>query len=190
MTAYAPPPVAPPPPELAAPPRQPWSQPGSRKALIASWGAVIVCGGAAVTSAIALTTPGGRPVHTVIVSPTLTREQVAAAEKRTCDAWQLTSTRMAEAGNAVASAPHGWDDARKREAIAAEARTTLVETAYLQTQMGPATPREITVPVHDYLVASFDMENATMHEKGYARNDAIDRVNAATNKVNAACGMS
>ena len=45
---------------------------------------------------------------------------------------------MASASNAVADAPHGWDDPVKRMHGDTEARTALVESAYLENQVTPA----------------------------------------------------
>nr|VTP02306.1 hypothetical protein BIN_B_04460 [Mycobacterium riyadhense] len=158
--------------------------------MIGAWVAVIVCGAAAAASAVALATPAARPTHTVIVSPTFTPDQVAAAKKQACDAWERASTVMAEAGGVVAKAPRDWGDPVRREAIAAEARIYLVEGSYLRSQIAPATPAELTAPLHDYFVASADMENATMQMQGHARSAAIDRANIATRQANSVCGLS
>ncbi|MDP7732918.1 hypothetical protein [Mycobacterium sp. TY813] len=129
-------------------------------------------------------------MNTVIVSPSFSAEEIAAAKKLACQAWEVTSARMAAASGDVAHAPRGWNDPSKREAVAAEARITLVETAYLETQISPAAPQELTHPIHDYLVASYDIEHETLLLHGRARNDAIDRVNEATDRVDAVCGLS
>ncbi|WP_301149874.1 hypothetical protein [Mycobacterium simiae] len=129
-------------------------------------------------------------MNTVVVSPSFSAEEIAVSKKRGCEAWEITSQRMVAAGGDVAHAPRGWNDPVKREAVISEARITLAETAYLQTQVGPAAPQELTQPLHDYLVASFDMLHETLLLHGRARNDAIDRINAATDRVDAVCGVS
>lgn len=172
------------------PPQRPVIQPKQRRLVLASaWVAVVVCGAAAAISAFTLAQPTARPVHTVLVSPTFTTEQIAAAKKRACAAWDVTATKLDAAATDVANAPHGWNDPVKREAVAAEARAILVEIAYLRTQLSPATPEELTIPIHEYIVASFDQENATLHLKGSARVEAIRRGNAAAARLDAVCGL-
>ena len=61
-----------------------------------------------------------------------------------------------------------------------EARTALIEGAYLENQVEPAVPRNCVVQFMTYLVATFDQEDATMHKMGTQVDAAIDRVNAAS----------
>ena len=65
------------------------------------------------------------------------------------------------------------------DARGTEARTALVEGAYLESQVSPQFLRNWLVAIHDYLVATFDQEDATMHKMGTQVDAAIDRVNAA-----------
>lgn len=188
MTTYAEPPLVLTPPPPSPLQSRPVGQPkGGRLALASAWIAVAVCGAAAAISGFTLAQPAARPVHTVLVSPTFTTEQIAAAKKQACAAWDIAATKLVAVATDVAHAPHGWNDPVKREAVAAEARTILVEIAYLRTQLSPATPAELAMPIHEYVVASFDQENATLHLKGSARNEAIDRGNAAADRVDAVC---
>jgi hypothetical protein len=193
VTTYATPPLLLAP-DAALPPQpqpHPVGQPKrGRLAWASAWLAVAVCGAAAAISGFTLAQPTARPVHTVLVSPTFTTEQIAAAKKQACAAWDVTATKLVAAATDVADAPRGWNDPVKREAVAAEARAILVEIAYLRTQLSAATPPELTIPIHEYVVASFDQENATLHLKGSARNEAIDRGNAAAGRVDAVCGSS
>ena len=136
--------------------------------------------------------PAAAGVHTVVVPPgpsTYTAAEIGSAKQQACAAWLTASTAMAQASNAAADAPRGWDDPAKQEALANEARVALTQTAYLQSRVGPATPPEVAGPIHDYVVATFDQEEATMRRMGSLVDAAIDRANAATDKVNAACGM-
>ena len=75
-----------------------------------------------------------------------------------------------------ANAPGDWNSPIFQDAVAFEARTNLTQTAYLRGQVGPATPPEIAVPIHDYLVATFDQEDATMRRMNSQRDAAIDTV--------------
>lgn len=161
-----------------------------RWGLVAAWAVVVVCGGGAVVSGIALATPAARPSHTVIVSPTFTADQVSAAKAVACQAWERASNASAEGGRVVAKAPRGFDDPAKQEALALEARTNLIQMAYLRSRIGAATPVELTAPIGDYLRAIADLEHAAANRRGNARNEAINRVNVATRQVNAVCGLS
>ena len=192
MTTYAAPPLyAPPagPPPPYTPPKHAASRRRGRLALAGAWLAVIVCGTAAALSGFTLSRPTARPVNTVIVSPSFSAEEIAAAKQRACQAWDLAATRIVAAGADVAHAPRGWNDPVKREAIITDARVTLVETAYLNSQIGPATPQEVTQPIHDYLVATYDIQHETLLLHGRAVDAAIDRANDHTHQVDAVCGL-
>lgn len=192
MSIYAPParPTTVPTGSPPQPPPRAHRRRKGRGTLLAAAGAVIVSAIAAAVSAAALATPAKVPVHTVIVSATFTAEQIGAAKKQACDAWAIASEVLAQAATAVADAPRGWTDPVKQQALAAEARSTLVETAYLRSNIRPETPAELRKPLDDYLVATSDQEDATTHMRGHARNDAIDRVNDATERANVVCGIS
>ncbi|KMV22059.1 hypothetical protein ACT16_13090 [Mycobacterium heckeshornense] len=90
----------------------------------------------------------------------------------------------------MAEAPRGWEDPRKKEALGYEARTTLVENAFLESQVSAATPPQVAGLIHDYVVANWDQEEATMRRMGSQVDAAIDRGNAAIEKLNAVCGLS
>jgi hypothetical protein len=137
-----------------------------------------------------MSTPQAAPLHTVIVPAgptTYSSDQIAAAKQQTCAAWKVTSARMSEASAAAAATPQDWNNPQAQQALAAEARITVAESEYLRNQVSEATPPELTGPISDYLVASFDMEHWTMRRRGTQRDAAIDRGNAAANKVDAAC---
>lgn len=197
MTTYAPPPVLTPdqapayqPPTGGGMPPRPSRTGGPRRGVVAAWVAVGAAAAAVAVSAVNVSTPRAAPVHTVVVPAgpaTYTADQVSAAKQQTCAAWKVTSARMSEASTAAAATPQDWNNPQAQQALAAEARITLTESAYLRSQVSEATPPELTGPISDYLVASFDMEHWTMRRKGTQRDAAIDRGNAAANKVDAVC---
>lgn len=199
MTTYAPPPVLAPdqttaswpttPPPVGGAPR-PTRTNRRRRGVVAAWIAVAAAAASVTVSAVNMSTPQAAPLHTVVVPAgpvTYTADQIAAAKQQTCAAWKTASAQMAEASNAAADAPPNWSNPVTQNALASEARTTLAETAYLRSQIGDATPAELTGPIHDYLAASIDMEHWTMRRNGPNRHDAISRSNIAANKVDAAC---
>jgi len=152
-----------------------------------------VSAGAAVFSGVVLARPQVPVAETVTVvppaPPTFTPAEVTAAKQQACAAWNTATTSSARAGDAVTNAPKDWNNPVTQDAIALEARTNVTEGAYLRQQVGPATPPEIALPIHNYLVAISDQEDATMRRMGTQVDAAIDRENAATDEVNAACGF-
>ena len=80
---------------------------------------------------------------------------------------------MDEATNGVARAPKNWNAPETQEALANEARVIMVESAYLRRQLPAETPAEVRAGIDEYLGASVDMEDATAHRKGTARDAAI-----------------
>lgn len=195
MTTYTAPPLAigyaPPPTDDFLP--VPAGAGPRRGALVGVVTALVIAGGAAVFSAVMLVRPAPAALHTVIVpppTPVYSATEIATATERACAAWSVAGEAMTSASNAVADAPHGWDDPVKMDARGTEARTALVESAYLENQVTPPVPPELTSAIHDYLVATFDQEDATMHKMGTQVDAAIDRVNAAKHRVNAACGLA
>jgi hypothetical protein len=195
MTTYtAPPPVVvppnqpPPPSPLAPPPVR-----TGRGGLLLACLALILALAAAVFGGVVLARPVVPVAETVMVvppaPPTFSPAEVAAAKQQACAAWNTASTTSARAGDAVTNAPKDWNNPVTQDAVGVEARTNLTQSTYLRGQIVAATPPEIAGPIHDYLVAIFDQEDATMRRMGSQVDAAIDRENAATDTVNAACGL-
>jgi hypothetical protein len=154
--------------------------------------AFAVAAGAAVFSAVMLARPAPAAVHTVIMPPSApiySATEVTAATATACDAWSVAGEAMARASNVAADAPSSWDDPQTRETHGYEARTALIEGAYLEASIQPAAPAELRSAIHDFLVATFDQEDATMHKMGSQVDAAVGRGNIAVGKVNAACGL-
>ena len=63
----------------------------------------------------------------------------------------------------------------------------MVESAYFDAIFPLILRADVRTGIDEYLAASIDMENATAHRKGTARDAAIDRANEAESKVTAAC---
>ncbi|WP_067856809.1 hypothetical protein [Mycolicibacterium wolinskyi] len=147
---------------------------------------------ASIVSAAALIRPDKAAEHTVIVPappPTYSAAESATAKEQACTAWLSASEAMAKTGNAVANAPLGWDEPETKEAIGMEARTALVQKAYLMSQVGPATPHETREGIREFVLAHGDYEEATMRRMGSEADAAIDRMNAAVKTVNTTCGL-
>jgi hypothetical protein len=164
-----------------------------RGALAGATTALVITAGATVFSAVMLVRPAPAALHTVIVpppAPAYSAAEVAAASERACAAWSVAGEAMARASSAAADAPRSWDDPLTRDAHGYEARTALIESEYLASQVEPAARPELAGAIHDYLVATLDQEDATMHKMGTQVDAAVDRGNTAVDRVNAACGLA
>lgn len=190
-TVFHPPPpqLGPPAPPFGPPPHPPAASPG--RGVVWGTATALACTVmAAVIADVAWTSPTDGPSHTVVVpwAPTQpSADQVASARTTACQLWGRSAQVMDEAANAVAHTPADWNVPATRDALANEARVMLVETAYLRRELPSETPKPIRSGIDDYLAANIEKENATAHRSGTARDAAIDRVNAAEDKVNAAC---
>ena len=122
-----------------------------------------------------------------IAAPAPNAGNVAAARTKSCQLWSTSANLMDEATNAVSRAPKSWTAPETQEALANEARVIMVESAYLRHNLPAETPADVRAGINEYLGASVDMEDATAHRKGTARDAAIDRANEAEKKVTAAC---
>jgi hypothetical protein len=184
------------PPELGAAVSLPLARPHpfmgrpGRGILLGAAAALVATFAAAVIAGVSLARPSTSPVNTVITPwapATPSAPQVAAARTQACKLWGITASAMDDATNAVAAAPADWNNPATQEALTNEARVILVESVYLRREVPHDAPAEIRTGINDYLAASFDMENATAHRQGTARDAAIDRANAAEDIVNTAC---
>ena len=192
MTTYAPKVTAPPPnvggdasPVVVAGP--------NRGVVLAAAIALAVCAVSALFSAFGFVSSPAAPTHTLIVPPpptTHSATELAAAKRMACDAWATATSTIAEANRAAADAPLNWNDPQTMQALSSEARITLVQTDYLRSRVTSATPADIAMGIHDYVVASVDQEEATLRRAGSQVNAAVDRANVAIDKVNAACGLT
>jgi hypothetical protein len=130
---------------------------------------------------------GSNPAATTSAASAPDAGQVAVARAKACQLWGTSANAMDIATNAVAHAPTDWNAPATQEALANEARVISVESEYLLRQLPADTPAEVRSGIGEYVTASFDMENATAHRKGTARDAAINRANEAESKVTAAC---
>jgi hypothetical protein len=170
----------PPPPSAAGPSRAVIG--AALVSLVASLGAVTVAGIIWATAH-----PDSEPGATVKAASAPDAGQVAAARTKACQLWSTSANAMDNATNAVAKAPKNWNAPETQEALTDEARVVMVESAYLRRHVPAETPSDVRMGIDEYLGASIDMENATAHRKGTARDAAIDRANEAESKVTAAC---
>jgi hypothetical protein len=174
------PPFPPPPPVACSPSRATIG--AAVASLVASIGALTVAGIGWATAH-----SGSAQSQTTLATIAPDAGQIAAARTKACQMWRTSANLMDDATNVVAQAPKNWSAPETQEALAAEARVVMVESAYLRHNLPAETPSDVRAAIDEYLVASVDMENATARRKGSARDIAINQANQAESKITTAC---
>jgi hypothetical protein len=126
--------------------------------------------------------PGPEPVYT--------NSEVSAAKSKACVAWDNAATEMTRASNAVAELPPGWDSADRVRARANETRVVLAETAYLRTQVDPATPVSVRNGIDQYNSLSIAQQHAAVQRLGTSLDKLIDDQNAVSEQLKTSCGLN
>lgn len=186
-TALHPPQLGPAPQPYPTPP--PVAGSPSRTTIGAAVVSLVASVGAMTVAGIGWTTAHSSSAHSQTASATVAPDvgQIAAARTKACEMWRTSANLMDNATNAVAQAPKNWNAPETQEALAAEARLVVVESAYLRYNLPAETPSDVRATIDEYLSASADMENATTHRKGSARDAAISQANQAESKITTAC---
>jgi len=73
------------------------------------------------------------------------------------------------------------------KALANEARVTLVETAYMRTQLDPATPESVRSSIERYNALTFAQQDAVAHRLGTAVDKLIDEQNVVVKQLESLC---
>ncbi len=123
-------------------------------------------------------------------APIYTNSEVSAAKSKACVAWDNAATEMTRASNAVAELPPGWDSADRVRARANETRVVLAETAYLRTQVDPATPVSVRDGIEQYNTLSIAQQNAAIQRLGTSLDKLIDDQNAVSEQLKKHCGLN
>ncbi|MFT9660535.1 hypothetical protein [Mycobacteroides abscessus] len=114
--------------------------------------------------------------------------EAAAAKKKACAAWGSASDSMNAAANAVADTPKGWDNPVRQKARDTETWVSLSQTAYLRSQIEPATPADLSAMFKEYNALTFAQQDAEIHHAGKTLDLLLDQQNAVMSKVDALCG--
>lgn len=122
--------------------------------------------------------------------PAYTSSEVSAAKSKACVAWDNAATEMTRASNAVAELPPGWDSPDRVRARANETRVVIAETAYLRTQVDPATPVSVRDGIDQYNVLSIAQQNAAIQRLGTSLDKLIDDQNAVSEQLKKHCGLN
>ena len=126
---------------------------------------LVVAVAAAVMAGIALArqpSPSGdaarQPASTSSVpAPAPSAADAVTAKKNACDAWNVASAAMVSARQPFIDAPASWDDPITVDALAQAQSGILTQVDYLRQHVAPVTPREVAVPIDDYIAANIDL---------------------------------
>jgi len=173
MAIYTPPQQAQPTPALTGPPIAPPTGPRS-----GTWAAVSFLVLSAVALLVAILTPQSTPQPAPSAkgpsAPIYTASEINAAKVKACAAWDASAVAMTTASNLVAGTQPGWDNPDRIRARAHEARVVLAETAYMRTQLDPATPEAVRTSIEHYNALSFARQDAVAHQLGRVEDGLID----------------
>lgn len=156
--------------------------------------AFITSAGAVVGTAAALLSPMEPGEHTVNVAsppaPTLSSAERAVASRTACSAWDQAARWTATASRASAnSLSQSWRSPESTAALAMEKRTGVLAAAYLRTQMDPATPANIAVPINDWINSGVDMLHA-LNMRDWSEAARIqEHSNTLIDPIVSACGL-
>ncbi|SKR61738.1 Uncharacterised protein [Mycobacteroides abscessus subsp. abscessus] len=142
-------------------------------------------------AAVAVSQPTQR--HTVALTlaappPAYSPSEVTAAKDSACAAWDTAVDAMTKASDAVASTPPGWNNPKREQARSTETWVLLSQTAFLRSQVSPATPAELSHLIEQYNVLTLAQQDASVRRDGVAVDSLIDDQNLVVKRVDALCG--
>lgn len=129
-------------------------------------------------------------VTAVVSEPAYTATETSLARDRACKAWDTAATAMATASNAAADAPADWDNPVTQAADANDARTALVQTAYLRNEILPATPKELADSLGRYEDITIAIQHASIQRMASTLNELSEKLNAESRSIQNTCGLS
>ncbi|EPZ18776.1 hypothetical protein [Mycobacteroides abscessus] len=159
--------------------------------IVGAIGVLTLAALAAVLAATGLTQEPASAQHTVNVVPAqelrFPAAQVAAAKVAACTAWDSAATTIAASSRAVSAIEPGWDNPDRIRARQVESRTALTQTAYLNSQVDRAAPREVRMLIAQYNELTMAQQNASIHQRGKTLDALIRQQNDVVDKLEAAC---
>lgn len=130
-----------------------------------------------------------QPLPAAPPAATFADSDVNAAKAKACSAWDTAATEMTQASNAVSRQPPGWDDPDRVRARANETRVVIVETAYLRSQVDPATPAVVRGAIERYNALSIAQQNASAQRLGTVLDKLINDQNMVSEQIKTHCGL-
>ncbi len=145
----------------------------------------------AVALLVAILTPQtvGPPQFPEPTAPVYTVSEINAAKVKACAAWATSAEAMTAASNLVGATQPGWDNPDRIRARANDARVTLIETAYMRTQLDPAMPDPLRSSIERYNALSFALQDATAHRLGRLEDKVIDEQNVVVKQLESLCAQ-
>jgi len=147
---------------------------------------------AAVFSAVSLGRQVGSRHQTVERSsapaPAYSPAEVQASKVKACTAWDSAARVIGAASRVAAAAPKDWNDPATQAAVMVEARASLVQTAFIRSQVGAATPPDLAAGIERYNVLTIALQDAEVRHLGKTHDALIDEQSALIDKLDAACG--
>lgn len=125
------------------------------------------------------------PPRSVAYPPETSRE----AGSNACDSWDSAADAMAQAANATAKTPIGWDNPSRVAARQHEVRVILTEIFVTRSKLDPATPPQIRAAIERYFAQTIAIEDAAAHHQGRTEDSLIRGQNNLVSQVNSACGF-
>ena len=158
--------------------------------------ALVLAGGAAVTSGLALVRPIAPAQHTVnVVEPppaTYSSSETQAAKASACAAWDRAARWTALASKSSAEEleqEQSWTSPESLAALATEKRTGVAAVSYLRTQLSDATPASTAIPLHEWMSANIDMLHALNMRHWDDADRQLKRGNDLTDVLTSECGL-
>lgn len=178
-------------------PQPPAPHPPRRRAgMIAAITALTLATAALTLTVTAIAHPRPAAQHTIIETPppatVFSDKEIQTAKANACTAWDQT----ARAGGAAARISNkaidksGWRSPESLAAIDNEKNVGTSTIAYLRTQIRPATPESVRIPVDDWIRSNIDILHLANMRNWSQYNAEADRGNALADTIKAACGMS
>lgn len=166
-------------------------RPGSRRPMVLALVALGLSTTALAAAALPFLQDGVRPsvVAVVAAEQTYSTSEVSLARDRACNAWDTAAAAMATASNAAADAPTDWDNPLTKAADANDARTALVEIAYLRDQITAATPKELADSLGRYQDLTIAIQHASVQRMASTLNSLSEKLNAESRSIQKTCGL-
>lgn len=164
----------------------------TRAQRVSAWLSLAIAAIAAATAVTASSSPTDPPTqsasHVPVDQPVVPPSEVTAAKQKACTAWDSAAVAMTSASNAVADTPIGWDNPARQKARERESWVMLTQTAYLRSQIDPASPHELINLLREYNRLTLASQDAAVHRDGKAIDALIDQQNLITEKLEGLCG--
>lgn len=142
-------------------------------------------------AALSFLQEGARPSVVALVAsvPTYSASEASLARDRACRAWDTAAAAMAAASNEAADAPADWDNPLTKAADGNDARTALVEIAYLRNEITPPTPKDLADSLGRYEDLTIAIQHASTQRMASTLNSLSEKLNTESRSIQNTCGL-